>query len=173
MTLFVAVSALAEEQTVHTGTETVQEEAGTGEKNETASEALTGADQKEVKQDSESEEGEAQTNKSPTWLSKLVKRLGETKTEAWIAFGTLIALFLVLRFAIGSAKKWNADMVSYGALSIALAFILSYIRLPVSWSGSIPPRQHAPCHVLCSRVWHGAGACSRTGLWPFAVLAEA
>lgn len=68
MMLFVAVSALAEEQTVHTGTETVQEEACAGEKNEAASETLTGTDQEKVKQDSESEEGEAQTNKSPTWL---------------------------------------------------------------------------------------------------------
>ena len=157
MMLVMAVSALAEEQTVHTGTETVQEEESAGEKNEAASEALTGTDQEKVKQDSESEEGEAQTNKSPTWLSKLVKRLGETKTEAWIAFGTLIALFLVLRFAIGSAKKWNANMVSYGALSIALAFILSYIRLPVSWSGSITPGSMLPVMFFAAVYGMGPG----------------
>ena len=117
----------------------------------------------EDQQDSSAAADDSQDEEeSPTWLSQLVKRLGKTKTEAWIAFGAIVAMFFVLKFAIDSGNKWNATMVSYGALSVALSFVLSYIRLPVSWSGSITPGSMLP--IMFFSAAYGLGPGVVTGL---------
>ena len=149
--LLCAAVSLAEETAEAPAAEATTEQTAAGEEN--AEEKTDAAAESE----DESQEETEQKEETPTWLSQLVKRLGKTTTEAWIAFGALIAMFFVLKFAIGSAPKWNATMVSYGALSIALAFILSYIRLPVSWSGSITPGSMLPIMFFAANYGIGPG----------------
>ena len=66
---------------------------------------------------------------SPTWLQDAVSKFGKTPLEAWITFGALLALGAVMLVIARSQKKWNARMLAFGALSVALSFVLSCIRL--------------------------------------------
>lgn len=62
------------------------------------------------------------------WFAALTKKLLEVRWYTWLVVVFLIALFLVLTFA-GKRTKWNSKRIAYAAMCIAIAFVLSCIRL--------------------------------------------
>ena len=77
---------------------------------------------------------------APTWAQTAFEKFGETPTSVWIILVVLVALAAVLLGITRTGKKWNAKMLSYGALSIALSFVLSCIRLyRMPQGGSVGP----------------------------------
>ena len=59
----------------------------------------------------------------------MFKKLAEVSLTTWIAIGALIVLAAII-FAVSHKKqRWSAKKLASGALSIALSFILSCIRL--------------------------------------------
>ena len=81
----------------------------------------------------------------PTWAEDLVSKFGKTPGTVWIAVGVLVALGVIL-LAIGkTSKKWTAKTVAFGALAIALSFVLSCIRLyRMPQGGSVTPGSMLP-----------------------------
>lgn len=164
MMALAAVTALAEDTAAETagGTaqetaaETAEETAGAaGEETEdpgkTEAEEQPGTSENTVAEATEEEP-------APGWLHEAVEKFGETPLTAWIAFGTLILLGIVLRVVIGSAKKWDPRMISYGALSIALSFVLSLIRLfRMPSGGSVTPGSMLPIMLFAASYGIGPG----------------
>lgn len=94
----------------------------------------------------------------PTWLQDLVSKFGKTPLEAWITFGALAAVGIVLLWIARSSKKWNAKMLAFGALSIALSFVLSCIRLfRMPNGGSVTPASMLPIMLFSAAYGIGPG----------------
>ena len=81
----------------------------------------------------------------PTWGQKLVEKFGETPYTLWIAIGVAAALAVILLAVSRSSRKWTAKMIAFGALSIALSFVLSCFRLyRMPTGGSVTPGSMLP-----------------------------
>ncbi len=68
-----------------------------------------------------------------------------------LALGAVVILILLLAFAVKEEEggKWSTKQIVTGALSIALAFILSYIRLyKMPQGGSITPASMLPIFLF-------------------------
>lgn len=63
------------------------------------------------------------------WLHQAFKKFGEISTTQGIILGTLLILGLGLLMIGGKKVKWSTRMLTYAALSIALSFVLSMVRL--------------------------------------------
>ena len=150
MLALAAVAALAEDTAAETAGGTAQE---------TAAETTEETEAEEQPETAESTDAKAsEEEKAPGWLHEAVEKFGETPLTAWIAFGTLILLGIVLRVVIGSAKKWDPRMISYGALSIALSFVLSLIRLfRMPSGGSVTPGSMLPIMLFAASYGIGPG----------------
>ena len=99
----------------------------------------------------------------PTWLQKAFEKFGETPLTVWIAVAVLVALGAILLTITRTSYKWNAKMLSFGALSVALSFVLSCIRLyRMPTGGSVTPASMLPI-MLFSAVY-GVGPGLLTGL---------
>ena len=94
----------------------------------------------------------------PTWFQTAFEKFGETPGTVWVAVAVLVALAVIL-FAINkSARKWTAKMVAYGALSIALSFVLSCIRLyRMPQGGSVTPGSMLPIMLFSAAFGVGPG----------------
>ena len=91
------------------------------------------------------------------------QKLINADASVWITLGALVALGLILLFIGKSQKKWTAKMIAYGALSIALSFVLSYIRLfRMPQGGSITPGSMLP--IMLFSAAYGVGPGLLTGL---------
>lgn len=86
------------------------------------------------------------------------KKFGDFGLTTWIMLGALVALGLILLAAARSGKKWNAKVLAYAALSIALSFVLSYIRLfRMPQGGSITPGSMLPLMLFAAAFGVGPG----------------
>ncbi len=95
---------------------------------------------------------------SPTWLQDAVSKFGKTPLEAWITFAALLAMGVVLLVITRSSKKWNTRMLAFGALSIALSFVLSCIRLfRMPNGGSVTPASMLPIMLVSAAYGIGPG----------------
>ena len=100
---------------------------------------------------------------APTWAQTAFEKFGETPTSVWIILVVLVALAAVLLGITRTGKKWNAKMLSYGALSIALSFVLSCIRLyRMPQGGSVTPASMLP--IMLFSAAYGVGPGLLTGL---------
>ena len=59
------------------------------------------------------------------WFAKL----GEVQWYTWLMVAALIAIFALLVRREGRQARWNSRMIAYGAMSIAISFVLSYVRI--------------------------------------------
>ena len=76
---------------------------------------------------------------------RMFKKLGELTPASWIAIGALVALGAVLLVVSGKRDKWSPAMLAFAALSIALSFLLSNIRLyRMPQGGSVTPASMLP-----------------------------
>lgn len=77
------------------------------------------------------------------WLPQLVEGIVSLSPVVWILLGCLVVLGLLLWFL--ARQKWTARLIAMGALSIAAAFLLSYVRVyHMPQGGSITPASMLP-----------------------------
>ena len=124
---------------------------------ETAQETVTETSE-ETEEAAEEAAEEASEKATPSWLHDLVSKFGKTPLEAWISFGTLIILAVVL-LAIGKTRRlWTTKMIAFGALAIALSFVLSCIRLfRMPNGGSVTPASMLPIMLFAAAYGIGPG----------------
>ena len=92
------------------------------------------------------------------WLHDLVSKFGKTPGTVWVSVGVIVALGVILLAVGRSAKRWNAKMVAFGALSIALSFVLSCIRLfRMPTGGSVTPGSMLPLMLFSVSFGVGPG----------------
>ncbi len=95
---------------------------------------------------------------NPTWAQEAVEKFAETPTSVWIAILVVVALAAVLLSVTKTSKKWNARMISFGAISIALSFVLSCIRLfRMPQGGSVTPASMLPLMLFSAAYGVGPG----------------
>ena len=88
------------------------------------------------------------------WLNDLVSKFGKTPLEVWISFSTLIALGVVLLAIAHTRKLWTTKAIAYGALSVALSFVLSCIRLfRMPNGGSVTPGSMLPIMLFSAALF--------------------
>ena len=65
------------------------------------------------------------------WFLETAAKLAEIKPTVWIILGVLVVASIVMIVMTAKSKKspWTANQLAIGAICIALAFVLSYIRL--------------------------------------------
>ena len=103
-------------------------------------------------------EVEAAAEAAPTWSHELVKKFGETPGTVWIAVLVLVALGAALLAITKSSKKWNARTVAFGAICIALSFVLSCFRLyRMPQGGSVTPGSMLPLMLFSAAFGIGPG----------------
>ena len=91
-------------------------------------------------------------------LQDMFSKFGKTPLEAWITFGAILVLGLVLLVILRGRQKWNTQMLTYGALSIALSFVLSCIRLfRMPNGGSVTPASMLPIMLFSAAFGMGPG----------------
>ena len=99
----------------------------------------------------------------PTWLQKAFEKFAETPLTVWIALAVLVALGAILLTISKTSRKWDARMLSFGALSVALSFVLSCIRLyRMPQGGSVTPASMLP--IMLFSAAYGVGPGLLTGL---------
>ena len=90
--------------------------------------------------------------------SAVLEKFSETPATVWIAIGTLAALAAILLIIGRSRKQWNARTVAFGALSVALSFVLSCIRLyRMPQGGSVTPGSMLPLMLFSAAFGVGPG----------------
>ena len=95
---------------------------------------------------------------NPTWAQEAVEKFAETPASVWIAILVVVALAAVLLSVTKTSKKWNARMISFGAISIALSFVLSCIRLfRMPQGGSVTPGSMLPLMLFSAAYGVGPG----------------
>lgn len=104
------------------------------------------------------EEAAEAAAKEPTWLETAFKKLVETPLTVWIAILVLVALGIILLVVTKTSRNWNAKMLSFAALSIALSFVLSCIRLyRMPQGGSVTPASMLPLMLFSAAFGVGPG----------------
>ena len=104
------------------------------------------------------EAAETAAQAEPTWFETAVKKLVETPLTVWIAILVLAALGIILLVVTRTSRKWNAQMLSFAALSIALSFVLSCIRLyRMPQGGSVTPASMLPLMLFSAAFGVGPG----------------
>ena len=90
------------------------------------------------------EESEAAEAK-PGFFETVFKKLTELPATVWIALGVLAALGIILLAVSKNRRVLSAKVISFGALSVALSFVLSCIRLyRMPQGGSVTPGSMLP-----------------------------
>ena len=128
---------------------------GETKQEEVISETAAEQPQAETADDAKEEEEE---NKSPDWLHDAVAKFGETPLKVWITFATILACGIVLLVVSKTRKQWTTQAIAYAALSIALSFVLSCIRLfRMPNSGSVTPASMLPIMLFSAAFGVGPG----------------
>lgn len=95
---------------------------------------------------------------APSWFETAFKKLVETPLTVWIAVLVLAALGIILLTVTKTSRKWNAKMLSFAALSVALSFVLSCIRLyRMPQGGSVTPASMLPLMLFSAAFGVGPG----------------
>lgn len=80
-----------------------------------------------------------------TWFASAFKKFAEITPALWGILAALVILGIVLYALTRQKQRWTARMIANAALSIALAFVLSYIRLyKLPQGGAITPASMLP-----------------------------
>lgn len=88
---------------------------------------------------------------------EMFEKFAEIPFGTWLALG-LIVVFGVTLMIITPKVKWNAKMLAYAALCIAVSFVLSYIRLfRMPQGGSITPASMLPVLLFAYAFGFGPG----------------
>lgn len=92
------------------------------------------------------------------WFNDAFSKFGKVSGLTWIALGVVVALGLVVLGVSLSKKKWTAKMIAFGALAIALSFVLSCVRLyRMPTGGSVTPGSMLPLMLFSVSFGVGPG----------------
>ena len=101
---------------------------------------------------------EETAEESTSFLSEMLGRFSELGATGWITIFTLVILAAIMVGMSVSRKTWTAKSMAYAALSIALAFVLSYIKV---WrmpnSGSVTLASMLPLMLFAASYGVGPG----------------
>ena len=101
---------------------------------------------------------EEAAEESTSFLSELNGRLNDLGVTGWISLFTLIILAAIMVGMSISRKTWTAKSLAYAALSIALAFVLSYVKLfRMPNSGSVTLASMLPLMLFSAAYGVGPG----------------
>ena len=101
---------------------------------------------------------EEAAEESTSFLSELLERLSDLGATGWITLFTLIILAAIMVGMSISRKTWTAKSLAYAALSIALAFVLSYVKLfRMPNSGSVTLASMLPLMLFSASYGVGPG----------------
>lgn len=93
-----------------------------------------------------------------SFLSEVLGRFGDLGATGWITLFTLVILAAIMVGMSVSRKTWTAKSMAYAALSIALAFVLSYVKI---WrmpnSGSVTLASMLPLMLFAASYGVGPG----------------
>ena len=88
----------------------------------------------------------------------LLKKLINADVRFWGMIVGLVALAVILFVICRNRKAWTAQTVAYGAVAIALSFVLSYIRVfRMPQGGSITPASMLPLMLFAAAFGFGPG----------------
>ena len=97
----------------------------------------------EVAEEAEAAVEEAAQEEAPA-VSPVFKKLLEVPWYTWVVLAALVVAAILLALSTKNAK-WDSRHISMGAMCIAIAFVLSCIRLfRMPQGGSIPPAAMLP-----------------------------
>lgn len=101
---------------------------------------------------------EETAEESTSFLSEVLGRFSELGATGWITIFTLVILAAIMVGMSVSRKTWTAKSMAYAALSIALSFVLSYIKI---WrmpnSGSVTLASMLPLMLFAASYGVGPG----------------
>ena len=101
---------------------------------------------------------EEAAEESTSFLTDLLGRLNDLGATGWITLFTLIILAAIMVGMSISRKTWTAKSLAYAALSIALAFVLSYVKLfRMPNSGSVTLASMLPLMLFSAAYGVGPG----------------
>ena len=101
---------------------------------------------------------EEAAEESTSFLTDLLGRLNDLGATGWITLFTLIILAAIMAGMSISRKTWTAKSLAYAALSIALAFVLSYVKLfRMPNSGSVTLASMLPLMLFSAAYSVGPG----------------
>ena len=101
---------------------------------------------------------EEAAEESTSFLTDLLGRLNDLGATGWITLFTLIILAAIMAGMSISRKTWTAKSLAYAALSIALAFVLSYVQLfRMPNSGSVTLASMLPLMLFSAAYGVGPG----------------
>lgn len=101
---------------------------------------------------------EEAAEESTSFLTDLLGRLNDLGATGWITLFTLIILAAIMAGMSISRKTWTAKSLAYAALSIALAFVLSYVKLfRMPNSGSVTLASMLPLMLFSAAYGVGPG----------------
>ncbi len=111
----------------------------------------------------EAAETAAQASPFSEWISGVFAKFSEISYLMWIGLAALVVLGIVLIVVSRQKKIWSAEMIAYGALSIALSYVLSYVRLyRMPTGGSVTLASMLP--IMLFSVAYGVGPGLLVGL---------
>ena len=95
---------------------------------------------------------------STSLVSEVLGRFSDLGTTGWITIFTLVVLAAIVIGMSVSRKTWNAKSLAFAALSIALSFILSYIKIfRMPNSGSVTLASMLPLMLFAASYGVGPG----------------
>ena len=94
----------------------------------------------------------------PGWFTETIGRISELGATGWITLVTLIVLAAVMIMMSITRKSWTAKSLAYAAMCIALAFILSYIKVfEMPQGGSVTLASMLPIMLFAAAYGVGPG----------------
>ena len=88
----------------------------------------------------------------------LFKKIINADISFWLMLVGLVALAAIFFAIAKSRKSWNSRSIAYGAMAIALSFVLSYIRVfRMPQGGSITPASMLPLMLFSAAFGVGPG----------------
>ena len=95
---------------------------------------------------------------STSVLGEVLARFSDLGATGWITIFTLLVLTAIVIGMSVSRKTWNAKSLAFAALSIALSFILSYIKIfRMPNSGSVTRASMLPLMLFAASYGVGPG----------------
>lgn len=104
------------------------------------------------------EEAATAAEAEKSFLSEVLARFGDLGTTGWITLITMIVLVVIMIGMSISRKTWTAKSLAYAALSIALSFVLSYVKMfEMHQGGSVTLASMLPIMLFSAAYGIGPG----------------
>ena len=93
-----------------------------------------------------------------SFLGEVLERFADLGSTGWITIITMVVLVAIMIGMSVSRKTWTAKSMAYAALSIALSFVLSYIKMfEMPQGGSVTLASMLPLMLFAAAYGVGPG----------------